>query len=119
MSTALNGNLKDFGIAEVFQLIGQQRKTGILEISGEEERIRIAFDAVDEEPHTTALAQRQYQIPCRAAVQIEHPEGVRALPVRTCPDALSQIGGPVPDRSRSRAGCSPRRSSWSLQDKTP
>ena len=34
MSIALRGNLRDFGIAEVFQLIGQQRKTGILEIEG-------------------------------------------------------------------------------------
>ena len=34
MAIALRGNLKDFGIAEVFQLIGQQRKTGKLEITG-------------------------------------------------------------------------------------
>ena len=31
MAVALRGNLQDFGIAEVFQLIGQQRKTGTLE----------------------------------------------------------------------------------------
>ncbi len=30
MAVALRGNLQDFGIAEVFQLIGQQRKTGML-----------------------------------------------------------------------------------------
>ena len=28
VAVALRGNLKDFGIADVFQLIGQQRKTG-------------------------------------------------------------------------------------------
>ena len=44
MSVALNGNLKDFGIAEVFQLIGQQRKTGLLEITGESRTVRLAFD---------------------------------------------------------------------------
>jgi hypothetical protein len=44
MSVALRGNLKDFGIADVFQLIGQQRKTGILEFSGPEERVRLIFD---------------------------------------------------------------------------
>ena len=44
MSAALHGNLKDFGIAEVFQLIGQQRKTGLLEISGEGECVQLAFD---------------------------------------------------------------------------
>ena len=32
MSVALHGNLRDFGIGEVFQLIGQQRKTGVLEV---------------------------------------------------------------------------------------
>lgn len=45
MAVALHGNLKDFGIAEVFQLIGQQRKTGLLEISGDDQRVQLAFDA--------------------------------------------------------------------------
>jgi hypothetical protein len=44
MAEALRGNLRDFGIGEVFQLIGQQRKTGVLEVAGETERIRLAFD---------------------------------------------------------------------------
>lgn len=44
MSVALHGNLRDFGIGEVFQLIGQQQKTGILEISDGELRLRVAFD---------------------------------------------------------------------------
>jgi len=44
MSVALHGNLRDFGIGEVFQLIGQQQKTGILEVSDDEVRLRIAFD---------------------------------------------------------------------------
>jgi len=45
MAVALHGNLKDFGIAEVFQLIGQQRKTGLLEIKGEGQKVQLAFDA--------------------------------------------------------------------------
>ncbi|MFK7894301.1 MAG: DUF4388 domain-containing protein [Myxococcota bacterium] len=45
MSVALHGNLSDFGIAEVFQLIGQQRKTGVLIVGGEEDSIFLAFDA--------------------------------------------------------------------------
>ncbi|MCC6642405.1 MAG: DUF4388 domain-containing protein [Deltaproteobacteria bacterium] len=45
MSVALRGNLADFGIGEVFQLIGQQRKTGVLEISNEGGRIQLCFDA--------------------------------------------------------------------------
>jgi hypothetical protein len=34
MPVALRGNLQDFGIADIFQLIGQQRKTGVLEFTG-------------------------------------------------------------------------------------
>ena len=44
MSVALHGNLSDFGIAEVFQLIGQQRKTGTLVVEGEKGSIFLAFD---------------------------------------------------------------------------
>ncbi len=43
MAVALHGNLKDFGLAEVFQLIGQQRKTGLLEIAGRGLKMRLAF----------------------------------------------------------------------------
>jgi hypothetical protein len=44
MAVALHGNIRDFGIGEVFQLIGQQQKTGVLDVTGEGERVRIAFD---------------------------------------------------------------------------
>ncbi|MCP3983937.1 MAG: DUF4388 domain-containing protein [bacterium] len=44
MSVALHGNLRDFGIGEVFQLIGQQQKTGMLAVDGEAGCLRIAFD---------------------------------------------------------------------------
>ena len=44
MSVALHGNLRDFGIGEVFQLIGQQQKTGVLEVSDEQTRLRITFE---------------------------------------------------------------------------
>jgi hypothetical protein len=43
MAVALRGNLSDFGIGEVFQLIGQQRKTGVLEVDGGGERIHVSF----------------------------------------------------------------------------
>ena len=45
MAVALKGNLDDFGIAEIFQLIGHQRKTGMLEISGHGGATRVAFDS--------------------------------------------------------------------------
>ena len=44
MSVALRGSLEDFGIAEVFQLIGQQQKTGLLDISADSKTMRLAFD---------------------------------------------------------------------------
>jgi hypothetical protein len=44
MSVALRGNLQDFGIADVFQLIGQQRKTGVLEFRGEAGKVQLRFD---------------------------------------------------------------------------
>ena len=44
MSVALHGNLRDFGIAEVFQLIGQQRKTGKLVVGEDVGSIFLAFD---------------------------------------------------------------------------
>ena len=47
MAVALRGNLQDFGIADVFQLIGQQRKTGLLDISNEGRTLRLAFDGPD------------------------------------------------------------------------
>jgi hypothetical protein len=44
VSVALRGSLRDFGIGEVFQLIGQQRKTGLLEVEGGGERFRVSFE---------------------------------------------------------------------------
>jgi hypothetical protein len=44
VSVALHGNLRDFGIGEVFQLIGQQQKTGVLEVNDDETRLRVTFE---------------------------------------------------------------------------
>lgn len=44
MAVALHGNLRDFGIAEVFQLIGQQRKTGMLVVGEGSEAVSLSFD---------------------------------------------------------------------------
>lgn len=40
---ALKGTLKDFGIAEILQLIGQQQKTGILRVSSRDEEVSVGF----------------------------------------------------------------------------
>jgi hypothetical protein len=44
VSVALRGNLEDFGIADVFQLIGQQRKTGLLELRCDVGHVELRFD---------------------------------------------------------------------------
>jgi hypothetical protein len=44
VSVGLSGNLQDFGLADVFQLIGQQRKTGVLELSSRRLRVQLSFD---------------------------------------------------------------------------
>lgn len=41
---ALKGTLKDFGIADIFQLIAHQQKTGILDLVRDEEQIQIVFE---------------------------------------------------------------------------
>lgn len=40
---ALKGTLKDFGIADILQLIGQQQKTGVLHLSNRKDEVHIAF----------------------------------------------------------------------------
>jgi hypothetical protein len=40
---SLAGSLQDFGVAEIFQLIGQQRKTGVLEVSQEDRVLEVFF----------------------------------------------------------------------------
>jgi hypothetical protein len=40
---ALKGTLKDFGIAEILQLIGQQAKSGVLHLASREDEIHIAM----------------------------------------------------------------------------
>ena len=40
---ALHGTLKDFGLADIFQLIGIQRKTGLLTLAREGEEVGVSF----------------------------------------------------------------------------
>jgi uncharacterized protein DUF4388 len=40
---ALKGTLKDFGIADIFQLISHQSKTGVLHLHSKEQEVRISF----------------------------------------------------------------------------
>ncbi|MGC4114377.1 MAG: DUF4388 domain-containing protein [Myxococcales bacterium] len=40
---ALSGTLKDFGIADIFQLIGQQQKTGVLHLTEKDDEVHVSF----------------------------------------------------------------------------
>lgn len=40
---ALQGTLKDFGIADILQLIGQQQKTGTLHLTARDQEVHVAF----------------------------------------------------------------------------
>lgn len=42
---ALEGTLQDFSLADIFQLIGLQRKTGLLTLTGKEDTVSILFEA--------------------------------------------------------------------------
>jgi hypothetical protein len=41
---ALEGTIKDFGLPDIFQLIGLQRKTGILTLTNEKESVTVTFE---------------------------------------------------------------------------
>jgi len=40
---ALQGTLKDFGIADILQLIGQQQKTGTLHLKSKDQDVQVGF----------------------------------------------------------------------------
>src|SRR6266852_427213 len=40
---ALEGTLRDFSLADIFQLIGLQRKTGVLTLSGKDDTVTVTF----------------------------------------------------------------------------
>jgi Domain of unknown function (DUF4388) len=41
---ALEGTIKDFGLPDIFQLIGLQRKTGILTLTSDQESVTVTFE---------------------------------------------------------------------------
>ena len=111
MSVGLSGSLADFSIADVFQLIGQQRKTGLLELRNEDQRAQLLFDgglvvsalpgkerAGDLDPVADRLVRcgvltrsraEEAQTACRSAAQ---PIGALLVERGWCsPDAVSEV----------------------------
>ena len=41
---ALEGTIKDFGLPDIFQLIGLQRKTGLLTLTSDKENVTVTFE---------------------------------------------------------------------------
>jgi hypothetical protein len=41
---ALSGTLKDFALPDIFQLIGMQRKTGLLTLESDRETVTVVFE---------------------------------------------------------------------------
>jgi len=42
---ALEGTIKDFGLPDIFQLIGLQRKTGLLTLKHDKENVTVTFES--------------------------------------------------------------------------
>ena len=41
---ALEGTIKDFGLPDIFQLIGLQRKTGLLTLKHDQDQVTVYFE---------------------------------------------------------------------------
>ena len=58
---ALEGTIKDFGLPDIFQLIGLQRKTGLLTLKNEKDQVTVSFEngmVVNAEPPSTTGTSR-------------------------------------------------------------
>jgi hypothetical protein len=62
----LTGSLKDFGLTDLFQVLGQQQKTGVLNLQGDKDLVQVLFEkgmivgvsVPDETGEDTALGKR-------------------------------------------------------------
>jgi len=63
----LKGSLRDFGISEILQLIGLQRRSGVLEVRGEEAHFRVMISGgkivgVEKEPELKSEGLSEYLV---------------------------------------------------------
>ena len=78
---ALKGTLKDFGIAEILQLIGQQAKSGVLHLESRDDVIHIAIadgNVVRAESAGRKTRERLGNLLVRAEIITPEELGVRA-----------------------------------------
>lgn len=96
---ALKGTLKDFGIADIFQLISHQSKTGVLHLQSKNKEVRIAFangDVVRAESTTRKKKDLLGAMLVRAEViseaQLEQALGIQKRTLKRLGDILVDHG---------------------------
>ena len=97
---ALKGTLKDFGIADIFQLISHQNKTGILHLQSKEHEVRIFFvngDVVKAETPTRKKEDRLGALLVRAGI-VDQSSVEEALEVQS--QTLKKLGAILVEQKR-------------------
>ena len=96
---APKGTLKDFGIADIFQLISHQSKTGVLHLQSKNQEVRIAFangDVVRAESTTRKRKDLLGSMLVRAEViseaQLEQALGIQKRTLKRLGDILIEHG---------------------------
>ena len=96
---ALKGTLKDFGIADIFQLISHQSKTGVLHLRTKNKEVRIAFsngDVVRAESTTRRKKDLLGTMLVRAEIiteeQLEKALGTQRRTLKRLGDLLVEAG---------------------------
>lgn len=101
---ALRGTLKDFGIAEIFQLIGGQGKSGTLFLESKKDRVKLFFDRgqlVGVEPVGRSARRSLGDLLVRAELitpqQLKEALDIQKKTLRRLPDILREKGWVKPD----------------------
>ncbi|MBN2498994.1 MAG: DUF4388 domain-containing protein [Deltaproteobacteria bacterium] len=96
---ALKGTLKDFGIADIFQLISHQSKTGVLHLETKGQEVRVSFsngDVVRAESTTRRKRDLLGSMLVRAEVvsqaQLEQALGIQKRTLKRLGDILVEKG---------------------------
>jgi hypothetical protein len=96
---ALKGTLRDFGIAEILQLIGQQAKSGILHLTSREDEIHITIadgNVVGAESARRQARDRLGNMLVRAEIitneELEHALDLQKRSLRRLGDVLLELG---------------------------
>jgi hypothetical protein len=96
---ALRGTLKDFGIAEIFQLIGGQGKSGALYLESKKDKLKLLFDKgmivgveVAGRDRRGSLTDLLVRAELLTPVQVKDALSVQKQTLRRLPDILREQG---------------------------